>query len=190
VAGFSLEQRADALTLAEYDELCAACDLQFVDRFATWERDPYTGGDYAVSVHRRPERFNVHDMVYEARGRINRFTPAELQAAIAADPDLLVVDTRTPTDRQRFGVIAGSVHLPRTLVEWHLDPANGFVHPSVSDFDQQIVLVCNGGYSTSLAADNLRRLGYHRAGDLIGGVTAWKQAGLPVVAPDHSHLDY
>jgi rhodanese-related sulfurtransferase/ubiquinone/menaquinone biosynthesis C-methylase UbiE len=190
VAGFSLEQRANALTLAEYDELCAACELQFVDRFATWEREPYAGGDYAVSVHRRSARFNVHDLVSEARGRISRFTPDGLQAAIAADPDLLVVDTRTPTDRLRFGVIAGSVHVPRTLVEWHLDPANGFMHPSVSSFDQQIVLVCNGGYSTSLAADNLRRLGYRRAGDLIGGVSAWKQAGLPVVAPDHSHLDY
>jgi SAM-dependent methyltransferase len=52
VAGFSLEQREGALTLAEYDELCAAAGLQLVDRFATWEREPYTGGDYAVSVHR------------------------------------------------------------------------------------------------------------------------------------------
>jgi 2-polyprenyl-3-methyl-5-hydroxy-6-metoxy-1,4-benzoquinol methylase len=53
VAGFSLEQRADdALTLNEYDALCAACDLHLVDRFATWERDQYIGGDYAVSVHR------------------------------------------------------------------------------------------------------------------------------------------
>lgn len=52
VAGFSIEQRHDALTLAEYDELCAAAGLDLVERFATWEREPYTGGDYAVSVHR------------------------------------------------------------------------------------------------------------------------------------------
>ena len=52
VAGFGLEQRDGALTLAEYDGLCEAANLQLVDRFATWERAPYTSGDYAVSVHR------------------------------------------------------------------------------------------------------------------------------------------
>lgn len=53
VAGFSLEQSADALTLDEYDRACAAAGLEPVDRFATWERDEYAGGDYAVSIHRR-----------------------------------------------------------------------------------------------------------------------------------------
>jgi 2-polyprenyl-3-methyl-5-hydroxy-6-metoxy-1,4-benzoquinol methylase len=52
VAGFSLEQGGDALTLAEYDELCTATGLELVDRFATWEREPYVDGGYAVSVHR------------------------------------------------------------------------------------------------------------------------------------------
>ena len=53
VAGFSLDQRPDSLTLAEYDACCVAAGLQLSERFATWERDPYQGGDYAVSVHRR-----------------------------------------------------------------------------------------------------------------------------------------
>ena len=52
VAGYSLEGHDTALTLDEYDEHCAAAGLELVERFATWERDPYTGGDYAVSVHR------------------------------------------------------------------------------------------------------------------------------------------
>ncbi|MEY4173726.1 MAG: hypothetical protein RI900_891 [Actinomycetota bacterium] len=54
VAGFSLERGAGALTLSEYDDCCAVAGLLPVDRFATWERDPYAGGDYAVSVHRLP----------------------------------------------------------------------------------------------------------------------------------------
>lgn len=52
VAGFMLERRADAITLAEYDAAADAAGLTLVDRFATWERDPYDGGDYAVSIHR------------------------------------------------------------------------------------------------------------------------------------------
>ena len=54
VAGFSLERRPDAITLAEYDTAAEAAGLALDERFATWERAPYEGGDYAVSVHRRP----------------------------------------------------------------------------------------------------------------------------------------
>lgn len=55
VAGFGLEPAADAITLAEYDAAAAAAGLDLVERFATWERAPYDGGDYAVSIHRAPE---------------------------------------------------------------------------------------------------------------------------------------
>jgi len=54
VAGFSLDSAPGALTLSEYDDCCAVAGLLPVDRFATWERHPYLGGDYAVSVHRLP----------------------------------------------------------------------------------------------------------------------------------------
>ena len=83
---------------------------------------------------------------------------------------MVVLDTRTPTDRDRFGVIAGSVHAPRTVLEWAVDPASGYHHPAVRGFDQRLVVVCHEGYSSSLAAQSLRRLGFHRATDLVGGV--------------------
>jgi SAM-dependent methyltransferase len=51
VAGFSL--RRGGLGLADYDGCCAAAGLELAERFATWERDPFSDGDYAVSVHRR-----------------------------------------------------------------------------------------------------------------------------------------
>jgi 2-polyprenyl-3-methyl-5-hydroxy-6-metoxy-1,4-benzoquinol methylase len=53
VAGFDVERRHGALTLDEYDELCAACDLELAQRWSTWQADPYRGEPYAVSVHRR-----------------------------------------------------------------------------------------------------------------------------------------
>lgn len=51
VAGFGLDPHADALTLDEYDQCCTAAGLALRDRWATWDREPYRGGDYAVSVH-------------------------------------------------------------------------------------------------------------------------------------------
>ena len=63
---------------------------------------------------------------------------------------------------------------------WRLDP--GFSHriPEATDFDRRIILFCRHGYSSSLAAWNLRQMGLHRATDIVGGFDAWEAAGLPV----------
>jgi rhodanese-related sulfurtransferase len=187
VAGFSCDR---SLSLEEYDALCAACELTLVDRWATWDRAPFVAdGDYAVSVHRRSPRFSIHDLLYAARSTIGRCTPAELREWLAGDAPPTVIDTRSSTDRQRFGVIAGAIHVPRTVLEWHLDPANGYRHPAITSLDQPLVVVCNRGYSSSLAAANLVILGFTAVVDLIGGMQAWIESGNPVVVPDHSHLD-
>ncbi len=142
-----------------------------------------------LTVFRRTERRTVHDVVFEARARVDRTTAAELaDRLVRADPPL-VVDSRTAIDRQRFGVIAGSIHVPRTVLEWHLDPANGYRHPAVRSQDQPLVVVCNGGYSSALAAASLLDLGFTAVSDLAGGMRAWIAEGHPVVEPDHCHLD-
>lgn len=166
----------------EFDALAAEFDLRppTDDDVAAW---------HTCRVWRRTTRTTIHDLVHEARASIRRVTAADLAARLRSTEPPLVVDTRTPTDRMRFGVIAGSIHAPRTVLEWHLDPANGYRHPLAPDFDHPIVVVCNGGYSSSLAAANLVRLGFTDVADLVGGVHAWRTAGLPVVPPDHSHLD-
>lgn len=190
VAGFALEEGRGALTLDEYDALCADCELDLVDRYATWEGEPYGGGGYAVSIHRRADRFNVHDLLYRARARIARVTPTHLAEQLDGPSPPLVVDTRTQTDRARFGVIDGSIHVPRTVLEWHLDPANGYRHPAARSLEQPIVVVCNRGYSSSLGAASLVDLGFTAVADLIGGMHAWITEGRPVVPADHDHLDF
>lgn len=159
-----------------------------------WANDLQLLGSYpltkaTLSLYRRGDRTTVHDLLFEARATIARVSPNRLAERMRADDGTLVLDTRTHTDRERFGVIPGAIHVPRTVVEWHFDPANGYLHPAMQSFDQPLVLVCNGGYSSSLAAANLVRLGFANVGDLIGGHTAWAAAGLPVTRPDHSHLD-
>ena len=145
--------------------------------------------DSHISVFRRGERTTVHDLLFEARDTIKRYAPSDLLRLMQSDNPPLVLDTRTHIDRGRFGVIAGAVHVPRTVLEWHLDPANGYLHPAMRSFEQPLVVVCNGGYSSSLAAANLGRIGFSDVGDLIGGFLAWQSQGFPVAGPDHSHLD-
>lgn len=140
-------------------------------------------------VVRRSDRLTVHDLVWEARSQIGRVDPDALAAELSGAEPPLVIDTRTHTDRCRTGVIAGSIHVPRTVLEWHLDPANGYRHPAITDFDHSLVVVCNGGYSSSLAAANLVRIGFTDVRDLVGGVRAWARRGLALEPPDHAHLD-
>jgi rhodanese-related sulfurtransferase len=167
---------------AEADDLLArGGDLSPVGRGAV--------GEVPCAVFVRTERFTVHDLLADARAGLQRLDPLLLAAALRSDDPPLVVDTRTPSDRARFGTIEGSVHLPRTVLEWRVDPTNGYLHPAVRSFDQRLVVVCNHGYSSSVAAATLQRLGYPSATDLVGGVHAWRAAGLPVVPPDHTFLE-
>ncbi len=166
----------------DHHALCGECDLVGVDTRVA-------GPSSSVVIHRRSARFNVHDLVDEARSLISRVSAADLAERLASSTPPVVVDTRTDTDRSRFGTIEQSVHVPRTVLEWHLDPANGYCHPAVRSFDQAIVVVCNGGYSSSVAAANLIRIGFTDVADLVGGLAAWRAAGLALVPPTHSHLD-
>lgn len=160
-----------------------------VSRFALEHVDSIARDGTWLSVHQRTVGYTIHDMVFDARARIERVTAPDLAARLVSDSPPHVLDTRTHTDRHRSGAIPGSLHVPRTVLEWHLDPSNGYRHPAVISFDEPMVIVCNGGYSSSLAAANLADLGFADVGDLIGGHRAWLAAGLPVEPPDHSHLD-
>ena len=112
-------------------------------------------------------------MLAEARSRIVRYTPAE---AAAAD-DALLVDLRSVDERERSGVIPGSRHVPRSVLEWRADPTSEWHDPEL--MGKRLVLVCAQGYSSSLAAASLVELGVD-AGDLEGGFEGWAGAGLPV----------
>ncbi|MFN0284097.1 MAG: rhodanese-like domain-containing protein [Kineosporiaceae bacterium] len=134
-------------------------------------------------LFRRTGRVTVHDLVAAARARLVRTTPHELAVLLAGDHGCVVLDTRTSTDRERLGTVPGAIHVPRTTLEWRVDPSSGYSHPDIRSFEQCLVVMCTDGYSSSLAADSLRRLGFVRATDLVGGFTAWRDAGLPVERP-------
>lgn len=163
----------------EYLAYAQACGLKAVP-------DPADSAAMAV-IHRRTARTTIHDLVAEARRGLRRLAPIELADLLAHD-GAIVLDIRTPTDRERFGVIPGSIHAPRTTLEWMCDPASGYSHERLDGFEQLLVAVCNEGYSSSLAAASLQRLGFRHATDLIGGVMAWRAAGLAVDRPDHTHF--
>jgi rhodanese-related sulfurtransferase len=113
----------------------------------------------------------IDALLARARARLDRVTPAMLAREAAAGA--LVVDIRPAEQRERDGMLPGAVVIDRNVLAGLLDPTCPHRLPQVTRPDRRIVLVCNEGYGSSLAAATLRDLGLHRATDLIGGFQAW-----------------
>ncbi len=127
-------------------------------------------------------RYDVNQLLADSRRRISRYSPSQLQEALVAGT--LVIDTRAETDRQREGIIPGSISVPLSILLWRLDPAAELTSPKLNDLNEAKVVVCRDGYSSSWAAATLADLGFTAIGDLDGGFRAWAAEGLPVVAAD------
>jgi rhodanese-related sulfurtransferase len=123
-------------------------------------------------------RRTINELLEAERARIDRLSPADVQREMA--DGALVVDTRCDSQRRTAGVIPGAAHVPLSVLFWRLDPASGYSDPRYDDPARRVIIVCEDGYSSSLAAATLRDLGFERAADMDGGFTAWAAAGLPV----------
>ena len=111
----------------------------------------------------------------------DRPSPGETLHAQASGA--LLIDIREDDQRREDGLIPGALVLPRNSLEWRCYPASEWRHPAITGQDLHIILICNQGYQSSLAAATLQQLGLIHATDLDGGFTAWAAAGLPVIAP-------
>ncbi|MFI6645075.1 rhodanese-like domain-containing protein [Streptomyces sp. NPDC050504] len=130
------------------------------------------------SARARTERVGIDELLERVREGLDRIGPAE--AFAAASDGALLVDIRYAALRERDGLIPGALVVERNELEWRLDPQGSHRAPEATGHDLRVVVVCNEGYASSLAAASLRQLGLHRATDLIGGFQAWRAEGLPV----------
>lgn len=131
----------------------------------------------------------IDALLEQERSHLHRLTPHQAADA-AAQQDALIVDIRYAALRDRDGLIPGALVVERNELEWRLDPLCAYRAPEVRhDHDRLVVVVCNEGYASSLAARSLHALGLHRATDLIGGFQAWAAAGLPVISPSPDAAD-
>jgi rhodanese-related sulfurtransferase len=120
----------------------------------------------------------IDDLLAEARTRLERVDPAQARAAI--DDGAVLVDIRAESQRARDGVVPGSVFIARNVLEWRCDPVGANRDERVADPARRLIVMCDAGYQSSLAAAVLHDLGHDRATDLDGGFQAWRAAGLPV----------
>jgi rhodanese-related sulfurtransferase len=105
---------------------------------------------------------NIDELLEQARASLRRVTPEEAARATAS----------------------GALLVDRNVLEWRLDPQSAHRIPEIRSYDDAVILFCNEGYASSLAAATLQQLGLHRATDMIGGFQAWRAAGLPTAGND------
>ncbi len=128
----------------------------------------------------RGERLTAARLVEKAQAEIE-FVEVEQAADLLAARDVVVVDVRH-ADERATGCIPGSVHAPRGMLEWAMDPSTEF-HMPVFASGKRLVFVCGSGGRSSLATKLACDMGL-AAACLRGGMKAWIVAGAPVVSPD------
>jgi rhodanese-related sulfurtransferase len=119
----------------------------------------------------------VDALLAEARRDLVRLSPR--QALQATAEGALLIDIRTESQRAADGVIPSAAYVPRNVLEWRLDPRSEHRDPELAQPGRRLILLCNEGYQSSLAAATVRRFGID-ATDVTGGFQAWREAGLPV----------
>jgi rhodanese-related sulfurtransferase len=152
-----------------------------------WETSLFSAGPVAPSGSARgrvwdaPVYDGIDDQLADARTRIERVSPrAAFQEVLYGRA--VLVDIRPAAQRATEGEVAASLTplvVERNVLEWRFDPRHGARLPQAA-FDARVVVLCQEGYTSSLAADALVRLGIRRATDVVGGFAAWRSAGLPV----------
>ncbi len=124
-----------------------------------------------------PGSYGIDEILAAARRRFERVGPRF--AHRAQQRGAVLVDIRPVAQRAAHGEIPGAVVIERNVLEWRLDPRSDARLPFANRYDLPVIVFCQEGYTSSLAAAALLDLGLFRATDLEGGFAAWKAAGLP-----------
>jgi rhodanese-related sulfurtransferase len=120
----------------------------------------------------------VEEMLAAARAKLRRLPPTKAHAAMRNGAEL--IDIRSDSQRTADGTIPGASFVPRNVLEWRLDPACPHRDARLTTGNGLLVLICDEGYQSSLAAASVQRFGQRPVTDVIGGFRAWRAQGLPV----------
>lgn len=131
-----------------------------------------------MSVVAGATHLGVESMLSAARCRFDRVTASTWESWRGA----LVIDIRPDAQRRASGMLPGAAAVDRNVLEWRLDPTSPHRLPAAADPDRSVVLYCQQGYASSLAAAALLDLGRSSVADLVGGVEAWIAAGRSTVS--------
>jgi rhodanese-related sulfurtransferase len=119
----------------------------------------------------------IDALLASARHQLDRLSP---EAALAATRQgAALIDIRSEGQQRHDGFIPGATVIARNVLEWRLDPSCAYRNPGLATAGNRVIILCDEGYQSSLAAATLKRFGLE-ATDVVGGFQAWRAAGMPV----------
>ena len=125
------------------------------------------------------------DLVAEAEKEIEVLSPEQVRSALdSATGNLLLVDLRDIREVKREGRIAGSLHVPRGMLEFWVDPESPYYRREFEEVDS-LILYCNKGWRSALAAQTLKKMGAEGVVHMQGGMEAWKNQGGAIEQVPH-----
>jgi rhodanese-related sulfurtransferase len=127
---------------------------------------------------------HAHDLVATAEREIETLPVAEA-IRLHASGEATLVDLRDIRELNRDGRVPGTVHCPRGMLEFWIDPASKYHKPAFAA-DRRFVFFCAAGARSALATQTAQRMGLKPVAHIAGGFAAWKAAGGPVEMPDNS----
>lgn len=119
----------------------------------------------------------IDQLLVQARSNLARVRVEYLADEVAQGA--IVIDIRPVEQRRRDGNLPGAIVVDRNVLEWRLDPSSPHRLSMVTGVDVRFIIVCNEGYSSSLAAATLHELGLRSSTDLVGGFQAWLSWSAP-----------
>jgi rhodanese-related sulfurtransferase len=123
-------------------------------------------------------RKTIDELLAEVRAGLVRLGPHEARDAISGGA--LLIDVRSESQRAADGIVPDAIWFARNVLEWRCDPSCDAYDDRVGGLKRQLIVMCDEGYQSSLAAATLQQIGFAGATDLAGGFQAWRAAGLPV----------
>ncbi|MGZ2259027.1 rhodanese-like domain-containing protein [Roseobacter sp. A03A-229] len=133
-------------------------------------------------------KMSAAEMVKAARARIEEIETPDL-IKMVNDPDVVIVDIRDIRERQRTGAIPGSVHAPRGMIEFWVDPDSPYHKDVFGQSDKRYVFHCASGWRSALTVAALQDMGFEAA-HLKDGFSTWAEQGGPVEAAETKGLAY
>jgi len=124
-------------------------------------------------------RKTIDELLDEARAGLVRVEPRDARDAIVGG-GAVMLDIRSESQRAADGIVPDTIWFARNVLEWRCDPSCEAYDDRVGGLERHVIVMCDEGYQSSLAAATLQQLGYTGATDLVGGFQAWRAAGLPV----------
>ena len=123
------------------------------------------------------------ELVEKANESIKIMSPEEVKKAYEKN-EVTLIDVRDIRELWKEGTIENSIHIPRGMLEFWLDPKSSYYQEKKMGEVKNIVLFCALGFRSALATKSLKDMGFNNVANADGGFDSLKKAGLPIVTKD------